>query len=229
MVLRFDAPPFEPHPLLRNRHAQTLAGTYLPGERYPYRAVHYRVLLEDGDAVVLHDDIPDAWQAGGRVTLLIHGLAGCHSSAYMVRVAGKLNRAGVRTFRMDLRGCGSGEGLASRPYHAGRSDDALAAINFVGKLCPDSPVALVGFSLSGNIVLKLLGEAPETVPANVTKAATICPAIDLGRCVRSLVGPFQRVYDRYFVARADSTGSRKLPASPGRGSAPLGAPHEIDI
>ena len=75
----------------------------------------------------------------------------------------------------------------------------LAAINFVGKLCPDSPVALVGFSLSGNIVLKLLGEAPETVPANVTKAAAICPAIDLGRCVRSLVGPFQRVYDRYFV------------------------------
>ena len=199
MVLRFDAPPFEPHPLLRNRHAQTLAGTYLPGERYPYRAVHYRVLLEDGDAVVLHDDIPDEWQAGGRVALLIHGLAGCHSSAYMVRVAGKLNRAGVRTFRMDLRGCGSGEGLASRPYHAGRSDDALAAINFIGKLCPDSPVALVGFSLSGNIVLKLLGEAPETVPANVAKAAAICPAIDLGRCVRSLVGPFQRVYDRYFV------------------------------
>jgi uncharacterized protein len=199
MVLRFDTPPFEPHPLLRNRHAQTLAGVYLPGGRYPYRAVHYRVVLPDGDAVVLHDDIPEEWQAGGRVALLIHGLAGCHTSAYMVRVAAKLNKAGVRTFRMDLRGCGSGEGLAALPYHAGRSDDALAALEFIGKLCPDAPVALVGFSLSGNIVLKLLGEAPEALPANVTKAAAICPAIDLGRCVRSLVGPFQRAYDRYFV------------------------------
>src|ERR1700722_15549150 len=199
MVPRFETPPFEPHPLLRNRHAQTLAGVYLPGGRYPYRAVHYRVVLPDGDAIVLHDDIPEAWQAGGRVALLIHGLAGCHTSPYMVRVAAKLNAVGVRTFRMDLRGCGSGEGLAALPYHAGRSDDAMAALEFIGKLCPQAPVALVGFSLSGNIVLKLLGEAPGAVPANVTKAAAICPAIDLGRCVRSLVGPFQRAYDRYFV------------------------------
>jgi uncharacterized protein len=199
MALRFDAPPFEPHPLLRNRHAQTLAGTYLPSGRYPYRAVHYRVMLSDGDAIVVHDDIPADWQAGGRVALLIHGLAGCHSSVYMVRIAAKLNRAGVRTFRMDLRGCGSGEGLASLPYHAGRSDDVRTALEFIGKLCPDAPVTLVGFSLSGNIVLKLLGEAPDAVPKNVVKAAALCPAIDLGRCVRSLVGPVQKVYDRYFV------------------------------
>ncbi len=117
----------------------------------------------------------------------------------MVRIAGKLNGAGVRTFRMDLRGCGAGEGLASHPYHAGRSDDAIAALQFVQKLCPDAPVTLVGFSLSGNIVLKLLGEAPDDVPANVEKAAAVCPAVDLARCARSLVGPFQRLYDRHFV------------------------------
>jgi predicted alpha/beta-fold hydrolase len=199
MSLRFEIPPFEPHPLFRNPHAQTLAGTYLPGRQFPYRAVHRRVSLPDGDAVVLHDDLPSGWQAGERAALLIHGLAGSHSSAYMVRVAGKLNGAGVRTFRMDLRGCGAGEGLASRPYHAGRSADAIAALQLVEKLCPDSPITLVGFSLSGNIVLKVLGEAPDEVPASVDKAAAISPALDLARCARSLVGPFQRIYDRHFV------------------------------
>jgi uncharacterized protein len=199
MSPQFQIPPFEPHPLFRNRHAQTLAGTYLPGRRYRYRAVRHRVVLPDADVVVLHDDSPVEWPTGGRVALLLHGLAGCHSSAYMERVAGKLNGAGVRTLRMDLRGCGAGEGLAARPYHAGRSDDAIAALEFVQTLCPHAPVTLVGFSLSGNIVLKLLGEAPDAVPSNVVKAAAICPAIDLGHCVRSLIGPFQRSYDRYFV------------------------------
>jgi uncharacterized protein len=199
MSLRFETPPFEPHPLLRNRHAQTLAGTYLPSGRYPHRALSHRVGVSDGDTVVLHDDVPSNWPQGGRIALLVHGLAGCYSSPYLVRAAAKLNGTGVRTFRMDLRGCGAGAGLASRPYHGGRSADVLAALQFVEQLCPDSPVTLVGFSLSGNIVLKLLGEAPQDIPPNVNKAAAICPAIDLGRCVRSLVGPFQRMYDRYFV------------------------------
>jgi predicted alpha/beta-fold hydrolase len=199
MSLRFDLPPFEPHPLLRNRHAQTLAGTYLPATRYPNLSVHHRVALSDGDAIMLHDDTPDKWSPGGRVVLMIHGLAGSHASPYMSRAAGRLNEAGVRTFRMDMRGCGAGAGMASRPYHAGRSDDALSALHLIQKFCPDSPVTLVGFSLSGNIVLKLLGEAPDSIPENVVNALAVCPAIDLGRCVRSLVGPMQRTYDRYFV------------------------------
>jgi uncharacterized protein len=199
MSLRFDIPPFVPHPLLRNRHAQTLAGTYLPAGQYPYSAQCHRVSLSDGDALVVHDDVPAAWPSDGRVAVLIHGLAGCHSSPYMSRAAAKLNAAGVRTFRMDMRGCGAGAGLCSRPYHAGRSDDAAAVLRFVEQLCPDASITLVGFSLSGNIVLKLAGETPDALPENLVKVAAICPAIDLGRCVRSLVGPVQRVYDRYFV------------------------------
>ena len=73
-------------------------------------------------------------------------------------------------------------------------------------------MTLVGFSLSGNTVLKLLGEAPDAVPANVVKAAAICPAVNLGLCARSLSGPFQRVYDRHFVrlcaGRCESIGAR---------------------
>lgn len=225
MPLRFDIPPFEPHPLLRNRHAQTLAGTYLPAGRYPYRARRHRVSLADGDAVIVHDDSPPSWPADGRVAVLIHGLAGCHSSPYMIRAAAKLNAAGVRTFRMDMRGCGAGAGLCARPYHAGRSDDAAAVLRFVDQLCPLASITLVGFSLSGNIVLKLLGETPEIVPEHVAKVAAICPAIDLGRCVRSLVGPVQRMYDRYFVRELcrQIRGNQRLNAA----LPPLSAPRRM--
>jgi uncharacterized protein len=199
MTFPFPIPAFQPHPLLRNGHAQTLAGVYLPNGRFVERATRHRVVLSDGDAVVLHDDVPAGWRPGDRAVLLLHGLAGCYQSSYMQRIARKLVGRGVRAFRMDLRGCGAGEGLASQPYHAGRSEDARAALEYLQTLCPESPVTLVGFSLSGNIVLKLVGESPETIPTNVEKAAAVCPSLDLGLCARSLLGPGQKVYERHFV------------------------------
>jgi uncharacterized protein len=199
MPVRFSIPDFQPHRLLRNGHAQTLAGAYLPSGRFVERAVKRRVALPDGDTVVLHDDLPASWRPGDRVALLLHGLAGCHQSSYMLRIARKLVGRGVRAFRMDLRGCGAGEGLASRPYHAGRSEDALAAIKCLQTLCPGSLVTIVGFSLSGNTVLKLAGESPDVVPINVEKAAAVCPSLDLGLCARSLIGPCQKLYERHFV------------------------------
>jgi predicted alpha/beta-fold hydrolase len=65
----------------------------------------------------------------------------------MQRIAAKLKDPGVRAFRMDLRGCGAGEGLARFPYHSGRSEDAAAALGAIARLLPHSPTTLVGFSL----------------------------------------------------------------------------------
>ncbi len=199
MTIRFSIPDFRPHPLLKNGHAQTLAGAYLPGGRFIERATKHQVPLPDGDSVVLHDDLPDDWRPSDRTALILHGLAGNHQSNYMQRVARKLVRRGVRTFRMDLRGCGAGAGLATQPYHGGRSDDARVALELLQTLCPGSPVTVVGFSLSGNIVLKLLGESPQHVPINVEKAVAVCPAVDLGLCAHSFLGRVRRGYERYFV------------------------------
>lgn len=117
----------------------------------------------------------------------------------MMRIADRLNAAGVRAFRMDLRGCGAGEGLATLPYHAGRSDDALAALRAIERLCPGSPLSLVGFSLGANIALKLLGETPDELPAELRNAIAVCPPIDLDACVGSLDQFWGRFYDRHFV------------------------------
>jgi predicted alpha/beta-fold hydrolase len=190
---------FVPHPLLPTGHLQTLAGVLLPqiaGNDEPRR---HPVLLADGDQIVLNDDVPANWQTGGRTALLIHGLAGCHASPYMQRIAGKLNARGVRTFRLDLRGCGAGLGLARLPYHSGRSEDAAAALRRIAELCPRSPTTLIGFSLGGNIALKLLGESANDLPEQLDRAAAVCPPVDLLRCVESLARGVNRFYDRHFV------------------------------
>jgi len=192
-------PEFQPHPLVRGGHAQTLLAYVLPGRRFPYRAQQRRVDLDDGDAIMLHDDEPSGWHPGDRTALLIHGLAGCHGSGYMIRIAGKLNEAGVRVFRMDQRGCGAGAGLARLPYHAGRSEDPRAALEFISELCPGSGVSLVGFSIGGNIALKLLGENLDRLPHNLTDAIAVNPCIDLAQCARRLARLDARPYDRYFA------------------------------
>ena len=101
---------FIPHPLLANGHLQTLAGLTAPDR--PEQALRRLVNLPDGDRLVLHDDQPADWQPSGRVALLVHGLCGSHRSGYLRRIALRLNAAGARTFRIDLRGCGAGVGLA---------------------------------------------------------------------------------------------------------------------
>lgn len=184
---------------LSGGHRQTLAGAFFPGRLPDEQAMIRHIPLLDGDTLVAHDDCPAGWSPCEPVALLLHGLAGCHRSSYLVRTTAMLNAHGVRTFRMDLRGCGAGAGLALKPYNAGCSDDVLAVLQAISGWCPGSPISLFGFSLGGNIVLKLLGEAPNRVPEAVVRAAVVNPPIDLARCTYGLARWPQRHYDGYFV------------------------------
>lgn len=192
-------PPFEPFPLIRTGRAQTICAPYLPGQSRPYQASQQIVDLPDGDKIVLHDDCPAEWQGGNRVALLLHGVIGCHGSPYLVRISGKLNDAGVRTFRMDQRGCGAGMKLAQHACHAGRSEDALAAVEAIEQLCPQSPCTMIGFSLGGNITLKLLGDCGAHAPANLDSAVAVSPPIDLVCCGENIDLGFNRFFSRTFA------------------------------
>ena len=194
-----DVPPFVPHRFLSGGHAQTIVATYLPGELAPYQATRHAVPVSDGDQIVLHDDRPAVWRPEDRTAMLIHGLGGCHQSSYMIRVAAKLVDRGVRVFRMDMRGCGAGVPLARLPMHSGRSEDAAAALEHVAQVCLDSPTTLVGFSLGGNVALKLLGELGDTACGNLDHAVVVCPPIDLDYCAQRISSRENRVYDRHFV------------------------------
>ncbi len=192
-------PPFQSHWALAGGHRQTLAGAFFPGRLPEERAVIRHIPLPDGDTLAVHDDCPLNWPHAGPIVVMLHGLAGCHRSSYLVRMAAMLNERGVRTFRLDLRGCGAGFGLALKPYNAGCSDDVLAVLRAVIEWCPNSPISLFGFSLGGNIILKLLGETPDRVPSELVRAAAINPPIDLARCTYGLSRWPLRHYDAYFV------------------------------
>jgi predicted alpha/beta-fold hydrolase len=133
------------------------------------------------------------------VAILLHGLGGCHQSTYMQRCSVKLRAQGVRVFRMDLRGCGAGISLARHPIHAGRSEDAAAALDYVAKLCPGSPIHLVGFSMGANIVLKLAGELANDAPPHLASVMAVSPPIDLIECSKNMQRGWNRLYDRRFV------------------------------
>ena len=193
--------PFLPHRFLRNGHLQTICGTYWP-DRWQCRETKvHRVDLPDGDAVLLHEN---AGYGSSRplAVLFVHGLGGSHASGYVRRTAAKLNAVGVRTFRIDMRGHGAAAFTASRPGHAGRSEDIAAAAEFIQRLIPAVKLVIAGFSLGGNIVLKMAGEFGQDPPAWITKVLAVAPPIDLTHCSANLATRQGLLYDRVFVKAA---------------------------
>ena len=114
-TLDTKVPPFEPHPWLRNCHAQTIAGLYLPGPRIRLDATEHEIEADGGDRLVALESVPRSWPAGGPAAVLVHGLAGCARSPYVVRLAARLVRLGVRTVRMNLRAQGRGSAAPATP------------------------------------------------------------------------------------------------------------------
>lgn len=155
--------------------------------------------VSDGDRIALHDDQPIEWLASDPVVLLLHGLAGCHGSAYVMRLADRLTRKGIRVFRMDMRGTGAATGKARLPGHAGRTSDAAAAIRTIHELCPDAPLTMVGFSMGGNITLGTLADASRESIGNLQRGIAVGPPVDLSRCCHELRTGLRRFYDSFLV------------------------------
>lgn len=201
--------PFRPHPLLRSGHLQTLAIGVIPGDQPPYRAKTIKVELEDGEAVVVHEEAGVAVGSNADLVILIHGLGGDHSSPYLGRLAGRLEAAGFLVWRVDLRGCGRSSEFCSRPANAGRSHDLAAVVNHAGNLYPGRPIHVVGFSLSGNIVLKMLGEAGGNASAlDLTQSAlasaiAVAPPAKLKVCADNMERWSRWVYTSYYLKVLD--------------------------
>jgi predicted alpha/beta-fold hydrolase len=190
---------FRPPPGLDNPHVQTILGRVFGGARFGRPSWRRCLRLNDGDALVYHDSAPPGWRIGERIALLLHGLGGTAASPHVGRVGRGLLARGVRVLRLNLRGAGPGAGLARRRYHGGSSDDIRAVAVDVQRWAPGSPLLLVGFSLGGNIALKLAGEAATEPVPGLARVAVLGPPIDLGRCSALLGELRNRIYDVYFM------------------------------
>jgi predicted alpha/beta-fold hydrolase len=140
-----------------------------------------------------------ASQEGATVLLSVHGLAGCHRSTYVQRLAWHAIRRGWYSYRMDMRGAGS-SGLQSRfLYHAGRSDDVLSVLRFIRRQHPTGRIFLCGFSLGGSIALHLLANLNRETRGLLDGAVVVCPPLDLGACAENIRRGFNRIYDQTFA------------------------------
>jgi predicted alpha/beta-fold hydrolase len=100
---------------------------------------------------------------------------------------------------MNLRNAGSGFGRARGIYHAGRTEDLRAVLDWAISRSPGSPIALVGFSLGANLVLKLAGELDAHPIPQVDSVLAASPPVDLSACCKFLMRPTGRPYDRNLV------------------------------
>jgi len=163
------------------------------------------VLLPDGDRVSLEITTPKGWKETDPTVLMVHGLCGSHKSPYLIRMVKRLEPLGIRSVRYNMRGCGSGRGLSKQIYHSGRSEDVFEAIKALKKEQPESPIILIGFSLGGNIVLKLAGELNDIATPFIDKVIAVSPPVDLYSSVLLIGDPINAIYEKYFyrLLRAD--------------------------
>jgi hypothetical protein len=185
-------------PLVSNPDVLTIAANYWPRRldtaRFPVRSILYRP--EPDVQVRVEEQRPEAPPRGEFV--LIHGLESSSEAGYMRSMAQAALEAGFGVHRTNLRTCGGTEHLCKTMYHAGLTGD----LRFIlGEIAGRGPVFVVGYSLGGNIALKLAGELGEQARGLITAVCAVCVPIDLAACARRLGEKRNRLYEKRFLRK----------------------------
>jgi predicted alpha/beta-fold hydrolase len=191
---------FVPRRGLRGGHVQTLA-SFLLRRRFALPQAEERLVeVEPGIQVLCHCN----WQPDrkGKLTVIIlHGLEGSSESGYAMGIAEKGLAQGMNIIRMNQRNCGGTDNLAPTLYHSGRSADLAAVAQHVIEKDEIQRFALVGYSMGGNLVLKLAGEWSSQAPSQFRAVVAVCPAMDLAASADALHQPGNRLYEIYFLRK----------------------------
>ena len=186
---------FHPTPLHRNAHAASILPSLL--RRVPAPPfIRERLETPDGDFIDL-----DCWRRpSDRTVVLCHGLEGSANRQYMRGMARAFGARGWNVVAYNYRGCSGVPNRTPRSYHSGATSDLRLVLDHADRF-GDGPLALVGFSLGGNLILKYLGEAPGDVLPSVAAAVAFSAPVDLAACGRQLDRPVNWVYNRRFLAK----------------------------
>lgn len=199
--------PFDP--LFRNPHAQTIAGNFWkrPPTVPEFPMERRLIRTEPGVQVLVCSQRPKGEARGELV--MVHGLEGSGEAGYIESLSAAALGAGYAAHRFHMRTCGGTEHLCETLYHAGLTSDLLAVLRELrgeGR----APAFLAGFSLGGNVVLKLAGEMGEAAREYIQGVCGVSTALDLEACARRIAERDNRLYERRFVrrmrARMRSTG-----------------------
>jgi predicted alpha/beta-fold hydrolase len=212
---------FKPRRWLANGDLQTIVGNFLPREsRLPapvtefvdvplppeMRAAKSSIALTQS-RILCHCH----WQenaAACTTVVLVHGLEGSSHSQYVIGNANKLWDAGCNVVRMNMRNCGWSDALSGTLYHSGLSCDVIAVLDWLvarGHGC----IALAGYSMGGNLVLKAVGELGAEAPQALKAAVAVSPPMDLRESADALGAKRNWIYERRFVRALKTRYRRK--------------------
>jgi hypothetical protein len=158
------------------------------------------------------------WQPdrSARLTVVaLHGLEGSTEVHYMRGLAAKAWRRGWNAVLLNQRNCGGTEHLTPGLYHSGLTDDPRTVIRTLADRDGLRAFAVAGYSLGGNLAIKLAGELADTPDVPLVAAAGVCPTIDLDACVGAIERRANIAYHWNFVRNLRARMRRKHTAWPG--------------
>jgi predicted alpha/beta-fold hydrolase len=201
---------YRPPLLLPGGHLQTVAPT-LARHRFSLRYERERIDTPDGDFLDLD------WSRTGarRLAILSHGLEGSSGRWYILSMAEALNRAGWDVLAWNFRGCGGEPNRTLRFYHSGATDDLQVVIDHALSSGAYESLALVGFSLGGNVTLKYLGERGGGIDPRIVAGVAFSVPCDLRSSAGALARPANGIYMRRFLNTLGEKVRAKAMAMPG--------------
>jgi len=216
LFMEIHDPDFEPHKLLRNGHAMTLAAAFWP-RHFRMPPAEDRLFQVDAESHLLgrcH------WQPGKSrevpLVVIVHGLEGSGDSNYVRGIAEKAFHCGFHAIRMNQRNCGGTEALTPTLYNSGMSADYRAVLQELSQRDGFEQIFFAGYSMGGNLVTKMGGEFGDAGPRALRGIAVVCPALDLAACADALERPDNFLYQRHFVSGLLARYRRKAKLFPGR-------------
>jgi uncharacterized protein len=203
--VEFSLEPFQPHPLMRNPHVQTLAGEfYRPKAGVDFRRV--RLDTPDGDFLDLDFvEVPNyTWaQLGENAPILyfLHGLEGNARGGNALDLYKIAAPMGFRCVGLNYRTCSGEMNRTPRMYHMGATDDVAFVHQWLLEQFPSVPMVMVGISLGGNMLLKYFGECADALPERVQAGAAISPPFVSTGYQRLSDAPIGKLYGGYLLRR----------------------------
>ncbi|MCP4398582.1 MAG: alpha/beta fold hydrolase [bacterium] len=183
-----------PRPVFKNRHLHTI----YPSLFRKVRGVEFtreRIATPDDDFL----DLDWFRQGSDKLVLTIHGLEGSSRSHYISGMIKAFQRRGWDGVALNFRGCSGEPNRLLRSYHSGATEDLETLVRHVLQKYSYRQIALVGFSLGGNLVLKYLGEQGAALPQEIFGAAAVSTPCDLASSARQLSEKYNVLYLKNFL------------------------------
>ena len=192
--------PFIPHPLVRNPHVQTLLASAQQILPFDINAHSREVVLNlpaDGGTRLQGFYSPQTAAPSKGLIVMFHGWLGSANSSYNRAVGGDLFQRGYSVFRLNMRDHGGTEAWNEAPFHGARLEEVVQAVAEAGKLEPETPLVLIGYSMGGNFALRVAHRMAETPIPTMKHVIAVSPSVNPKATVKAIDESFP-IYSFYF-------------------------------